>query len=82
MNRVNETISQSEKNQGHGGNKKVKRELSEGLLIINLFVKFNVHSSKVKQVIVLEVAHRWTDGRADGRTDGRTDGGRADGRDA
>ena len=33
--------------------------------MINLHVKFNVHSSYAKQVIVLKVA--------DGRTDGRTD---------
>ena len=36
--------------------------------MINLYVKFNVHSSYVKQVIVLK-----SGGQTDGRTDGRTD---------
>ena len=34
--------------------------------MINLYVKFNVHSSYVKQVIVLK-----SGGQTDGRTDGR-----------
>ena len=33
--------------------------------MINLYVKFNVHSSYAKQVIVLKVADRRTDGRKD-----------------
>ena len=35
--------------------------------MINLYVKFNVHSSYVKQVIVLKIGGQ-TDGRMDGRT--------------
>ena len=34
------------------------------LVIINLYMKFIVHFSNVKEVIVLEVADRRTDGRA------------------
>ena len=64
MNRVNEKNCRSEKSQGHRGHRKVKCEMSQALVIINLYVKFNVHSSYAKQVIVLKVA--------DGRTDGRT----------
>ena len=48
---------------------KVKCEISQGLVIINLYVKFNVHSSYAKQVIVLKVADRRTDGRADATDD-------------
>ena len=55
MNRVNEKICRLEKNQGHEGHRKVKCELNEGLVIINLYKKFIVHSSNKKQVIVLEV---------------------------
>ena len=33
----------------------IKGVLNQGLVIINLHMKFNVHSSKVKQVIVLQV---------------------------
>ena len=62
MNRVNEEICQSEKNQGHRDHRKVKCEISRTLVIINLYVKFDVHSSNAKQVIVLKV-----------RTDERTD---------
>ena len=40
--------------------------------MINLYVKFNVHSSYVKQVIVLKSGGQM-DGRTHGRTDGRTD---------
>ena len=36
--------------------------------MINLYVKFNVHPNYAKQIIVLKVADRRTDGRTDGRT--------------
>ena len=64
MNCVNEKICRSEKSQGHRGHRKVKCENSQALVMINLYVKFNVHTSYAKQVIVLKVA--------DGRTAGRT----------
>ena len=63
MNRVNEKICRSEKSQGHRGHRKFKCEISQALV---LYVKFNVHSSYVKQVIVLK-----SGGQTDGRTDGR-----------
>ena len=65
MNRVNEKICRSEKSQGHRGHRKVKCEISQALVMINLCVKFSVHSSYAKQVIVLKVADRRTDGRTD-----------------
>ena len=68
VNRVNEKMCRSEKNQSHRGHRKVKCEISQALVMINLYVKFNVHSSYAKQIIVLKLADR----RADGRTDGRT----------
>ena len=71
MNRVNEKICRSEKSQGQRGHRKVKCEISQALDMINLYVKFIVHSSYAKQVIVLKVADRRTDGHQDGRTDGR-----------
>ena len=52
VNRVNEKICRSRKSQGHRGHKKFKCELSQGLVMINLYVKFNV----------LKVADRRTDG--------------------
>ena len=61
MNRVNEKICQSEKSQGHRGHKKVKCEISQAFVMINLYVKFTVHSTYAKQVIVLKVADRRTD---------------------
>ena len=64
VNRVNEKNCQSEKSQGHRGHRKVKCEISQALVMINLYVKFNVHSCYAKQVIMPKVA----DG---GRTDGR-----------
>ena len=64
MNRVNENNCRSEKSQGQRGYRKVKCAISQALVMINLYVKFNVHSSYVKQVIVL---------KSGGRTDGRTD---------
>ena len=51
VNRVDEKICRSEKNQGHRGHRKVECELNQDLVIINVYVKFNVHSSNVKQVI-------------------------------
>ena len=62
---VNEKNCRSEKSQGHRGHRKVKCEMSPALVMINLYVKFNVHSSYAKQVIVLKVADRRTDGRTD-----------------
>ena len=50
--------------------------MSQALVMINLYVKFNVHSSYAKQVIVLKVADRQTDGRTDGRTDAPGDDNR------
>ena len=73
MNRVKEKICRSEKSQGHRGRRKVKCEISQALVMFNLYVKFNVHSIYAKQVIVLKVADRRTDGRTDGWMDGRTD---------
>ena len=67
MNRVNKKNCRSEKSQGHRGHRKVKCETSQALVMINLYVKFNVHSSYAKQVIMLKVADRRTDGRRDGR---------------
>ena len=63
MNRVNEKICQLEKRQGHRGHRKVKCEISQALVMINLYVKFNVHSSYAKQVTVLKWRGRQTDGR-------------------
>ena len=62
VNRVNKKNCRSEKS--HRGHRKVKCEISQTLVMINLYVKFNVHSSYVKQVIVL---------KSGGQTDGRTD---------
>ena len=64
MNRVNENNCQSEKSQGQMGNREVKCAISQALVMINLYVKFIVHSSYVKQVIVL---------KSGGQTDGQTD---------
>ena len=64
VNRVNKKNCRSEKSQGNRGHRKVKCEISQALVMINLYVKFNVHSSYVKQVIVL---------KSGGQTDGRTD---------
>ena len=63
MNRVNKKNYRSEKSQGHRGHRKVKCEISQALVIINLYVKFNVYCSYAEQVIELEVADRRTDGR-------------------
>ena len=59
MNRVTEKIRRSEKNHGHMGHRKVKCELIQALVMINL-VKFNAHSSNAKKFIVLKVANRRT----------------------
>ena len=61
---MNEKICRSEKSQGHRGHRKVKCEICQALVMINLYVKFDVHSSYAKQVIVLKVADRLRDGRA------------------
>ena len=53
---VNENICRSEKSQGHRGHRKVKCEISQVLVMIHLSVKFNVHFTYAKQVIVLKVA--------------------------
>ena len=66
MNRVNEEICQSGKSQGHRGHRKVKCEISQALVMINLYVKFKVHSSYAKQIISAK-----SGGQTDGRTDGR-----------
>ena len=63
MNRVNEKMCRSKKSQGHRDTRKIKCEISQALVMINLYVKFNVHSGYAKQVIVLKVAYRRTDGR-------------------
>ena len=68
MNHFNEKICRSGKSQGHRGHRKVKCEISQALVMINLYVKFNVHSSYAKQVIVLKLAGGQTDGRTGGRT--------------
>ena len=39
--------------------------MSQALVMINLYVKFNVHSSYAKQVIVLKVVDRRTDASGD-----------------
>ena len=59
-----EKICRSEKSQGHRGHRKVKCEVSQALVMINLYVKFNVHSSYTKQVMVLKVGDKRTDRRA------------------
>ena len=63
MNRVNKKNCRSEKSQGHRGHRKVKCEISQALVMINLYVKFNVHRSYTEQVIVLKVVDRQTYGR-------------------
>ena len=65
VNRVNEKNCRFEKSQGHRGHRKVKCEMSPALVMINLYVKFNVHSSYAKQVIVLKVADIRTDAPGD-----------------
>ena len=71
MNRVNKKNCRSKKSQGHRGHRKVKCEISQALVMINLCVKFNVHCIYAEQVIVLKSGGQ-TDGRKDGRTDERT----------
>ena len=63
MNRVNDKNCPSEKFQGQRGRRNVKCEISQALVMINLFMKFHVHCTLAKQVIVLKV----TDGRTGGR---------------
>ena len=38
------------------GHRKVKCEISQALVMVNLYVKFNVHSTYANQVKMLEVA--------------------------
>ena len=64
VNRVKEIICRSEKSQGHRSHREDKCEISQALVMINLYVKFNLHCSYVKQVKVLKVADRRMDGRA------------------
>ena len=64
MNRVNKKNCRSKKNEGHRGHGKVKCEISQALVMINLYVKFIVHWSYAVQVIVLKSGDRRTDGRA------------------
>ena len=51
--------------KSHRGHRKIKCEISQALVMINLYVKFNVHSSYAKQVIVLKVVDRRTDASGD-----------------
>ena len=51
------------KNKVHRGSRKVKFEISQALVM--KYVKFNVHSSYEKQVLVLIVADRLTDAPGD-----------------
>ena len=44
------------KSQGHRGHKKVKCENSQALVMINLYVKFNVHCSYAEQVGIRNTA--------------------------
>ena len=48
-----------QKKQGHRGHGKVKFEISQAL--INMYVKFYVHPTYVKQVILLKMANRRAD---------------------
>ena len=56
VDRVNEKLCRSGNNQGHRGHINVKCESNQVLVMINLYVKLNVHSSiNRKQVITLKV---------------------------
>ena len=48
VNRVDENIYRLEQNQGHRGHRKVKLELDQGLVTINLHMELNVLSSNPK----------------------------------
>ena len=48
------------KNQGRRTNRKIKGALNQALVMVTMYVKFNVHSSNAKQVMVLNVVDRWT----------------------
>ena len=54
------------------GHRKVKCEISQALVMVDLYVKFNVHSTYANQVKMRKVA----DGQADGRTDVPADANR------
>ena len=58
MNRLNEKICRSVKSQGHRGHRKVKCKISQASVMSNLYVKFIVHSTYAKQVIVLKVGEQ------------------------
>ena len=60
MDHVNKKNCGSEESQCHMGHRKVKCEIRQALVMINLYVKFNVHCSYAKQVIVIKVADRRT----------------------
>ena len=49
VNRVNEKKCRSEKNQGNRGHRKVKCKINQASVMINLYVKFIVHSSYAKK---------------------------------
>ena len=46
------------------GDRKVKYELNQGLVMTNLYMKFNVHSSNAKQVTELKVVDSRMDRQA------------------
>ena len=46
VSRYNENNANRGKNQGDRGHRKIKCELNQGLVMINLYVKFNMHFSK------------------------------------
>ena len=73
VNFVNEKNCRWEKSQGHMGHRNVKCKISRALVIINLYLKFIVHSSYwyAKQVIVLEVADSQTVEQTDPDDDSR-----------
>ena len=58
MNSVRDNLSIRKKSRSEGSQ---KGQISQALVMINLYLKFNVHSSYAKQVIVLKVVDRRTD---------------------
>ena len=60
----NEKICRSGKSQGHMDHRKVKGKIIQAFFMINLYViNLYVHSSYAKQVIMLKMSERRTDGR-------------------
>ena len=57
-------MCRSEKNQGQRGHRKVKYEIGQASVMINLYVKFNVHS------LLRETSYN---AKIGGQTDGRMD---------